>query len=272
MRLHFHRSSFNLAFALVVSAAAAACGSSSNSVSDEVAASEEAADSTEVTSDEASTITIVTDGAELAGAQSGVDLARFEAANIGARLVPAGCFSATTNGATVTYSFNDCSGPRGMVHLNGTVTVTYAMTNGTVSVQVNATDFAINQSTVTIDSSATYANDNGTKTLMVDTAGSGTGPLGRTITRAGTYTLTWTATCFTLNGQWSTTTPSATRSTTVDDFTRCAGTCPAAGGSIAHTYINGVTLTITFDGSATAKWSASNGKSGSFSLICLPNP
>jgi hypothetical protein len=49
------------------------------------------------------------------------------------------------------------------------------------------------------------------------------------------------------------------------------GKCPANGGSISHTFANNVTLTITFDGSATAQWSTSNGRSGTINLVCVPN-
>jgi hypothetical protein len=158
-----------------------------------------------------------------------------------------------------------------MVHLTGTVVVAYTKTDTGITVHVTTSDFSINQSTISIDSTATYTNDNGSKSLTVETQGSGTGPLGHTVTRMGNYTLTWGDSCFTLDGQWSTQGEQVSRSTTVDNFSRCLAMCPKAGGSIAHTYTNGLTVTVSFDGSAIAAWSASNGHSGHFPLICIPN-
>jgi len=39
-------------------------------------------------------------------------------------------------------------------------------------------------------------------------------------------------------------------------------------GTVTHHFLAGASLTITFDGTATATWSASNGKSGTVALSC----
>jgi hypothetical protein len=109
-----------------------------------------------------------------------------------------------------------------------------------------------------------------TKTLTVTTSGSGVGLLGNAITRQGSYTVTWDATsmCATLDGSWATTIGTATWSTSVTAFEQCKGACPAQG-TIAHTGgLSHVTVTVTFDGSAVAKWSTSSGASGTVNLVC----
>jgi hypothetical protein len=188
--------------------------------------------------------------------------------HVGAQLLPAGCLTVSVSGATVTYVFNNCTGPRGLVHLTGTVVVDYLVDLAGIHAHATATNFSVNQSTISIDSTATYSLSTSGKMLAVQTKGTGTGPLGNSFSRMGNYTITWTATCFTLNGSWSTTTDLGTRSTQVTNFTRCVGTCPANGGSIAHTYRTGATLTITFDGSDVAHWTTSTGLSGTINLPC----
>jgi hypothetical protein len=50
---------------------------------------------------------------------------------------------------------------------------------------------------------------------------------------------------------------------------RCKGSCPAAGGSVSHTYARReVTVTLSFDGSADASYSTSTGLSGHIPLAC----
>jgi hypothetical protein len=98
-----------------------------------------------------------------------------------------------------------------------------------------------------------------------------TGPRGNAIDHNGNYTETWdpATTCRSINGSWSTelTSPVATaeRANTVN-VSRCGTGCPT--GTLTHTFIGGATLTVTFDGSSTAQWSASTGLSGSVQLSC----
>jgi hypothetical protein len=153
--------------------------------------------------------------------------------------------------------------------MTGTVTVTYSVDALGIHSHSTATDFALNQSTLDIDATTTYTNSGGTRSLAVTTQSSGTGPLGHPLTRQGDYTVTWTATCHTLNGTWSTTVNGLTGSTTVTQVTRCGGACPANGGTVTQTHRNGVTVTITYDGTATAHWSAGS-KSGTIQLPCTP--
>ncbi|WP_437569962.1 hypothetical protein [Sorangium sp. So ce542] len=50
---------------------------------------------------------------------------------------------------------------------------------------------------------------------------------------------------------------------------RCAAQCPAAGGTVEHAGgLSGVTITIAFDGSDSATWSSSRGRSGTLDLAC----
>ena len=238
-------------------------GSPATGTDDEPAAAAQGSDSVDVTDDEAQTLALALEGAP---ATSGPQIASAQAASLGARLQPAGCFSATVSGATVTYSFNECTGPHGMVHLTGTLDVTYSYSAAGVHAHIAATDFHVNQSTLTIVADATYLDTGSEKTLTVSTDGSGTGPLGHSFSHQGSYTITWTGTCHTLSGSWSTTADRFSRSTTVSDLSRCEGFCPS--GSFSHTFRGGTTLTLSFAG-ATLDWSL-GAKSGSVALTCTP--
>ncbi|MFH0900423.1 MAG: hypothetical protein V2A73_07320 [Pseudomonadota bacterium] len=101
------------------------------------------------------------------------------------------------------------------------------------------------------------------------TSGNGVGPHGNSLTRNGSYTLTWTQDCYTLEGSWSRSGAAGTATTAVSDYTRCKGLCPSAG-TITHTGVKGRTVTVTFDGSDVASWSTSGGLSGTVNLLCTP--
>jgi hypothetical protein len=249
-----------------------ACKDDGGTADDEATAAAQGGDSVQVTDDEAQTVALTLDGSgsvgKLPAAQTGVELAVAAMARVGAALTPPSCHGATQSGATVTYSFSECTGPYGMAHLTGTVVAVYSVSAAGASVHVTTTDFHVNQSTISVDADATYSDDGGSKSLTVSTDSSGTGPLGHTFTHEGDYTLAWTATCHTLDGSWSTTANGLARTTSVSDLSRCEGFCPASGGSISHTYRNGATLTLTYEG-ATLHW-AGNNRSGTIALTCTP--
>ncbi len=192
------------------------------------------------------------------------------AANVALRWNPAGCATATASGANVTVTFNDCTGPRGLLHVTGTLDLAVTVDTA-IHVHGTATGLEVNRAVLDIDSNATYSTTATTHSISVQTTGTGTGPFGNTIDHTGDYTVTWdpASSCGSLQGMWSTeissTTASATRSNDVN-IMRCAGGCPT--GSLVHTGFGGVTLTVTFDGSATASWTTSTGKSGTFALQC----
>jgi hypothetical protein len=262
--------SLALSFVLLASACP------NDNTTSEAGSAVEAADSAEVASSESQVLSLTVDNTDMA-APSGLratptadQIANYAFNHIGDNLTPSTCHSATINGTTVTYTFTDCTGPRGLVHFSGTLVVDYSIDVNGIHAHATGNGVTANGATLDVDATATYTVANGTKSLSVTTMGNATGPNGTVFTRNGDYTVTWTATCFTLDGSWMTTVGNATSSTTVTGLSRCLGKCPASGGTISHTFLNNVTLTITFDGSATAQWSTSNGKSGTVNLLCTP--
>jgi hypothetical protein len=196
-----------------------------------------------------------------------VQVAARIAANVPLRWL-ANCATVTTTGATVAITFDDCTGPRGLVHVTGELDLAITVSSaGAISVHGTATNLQVNQATLDIDVDAAYAVSGTSHTLTVTTHGSGVGPRGNTIDHDGDYTVTWdtTSQCGSLAGHWSTELGDRTRSNEVNVM-RCAGGCPT--GTVTHDFLAGASVTITFDGSDVASWSGSGGGSGTVNLAC----
>ena len=185
-----------------------------------------------------------------------------------ANLQPAGCATVTTSGATTTIQLAGCSGGRGLVAVTGTITIQVtAVTPTSVSFTAASDELQINGATLDLALDATYRTSSGTTTIDVSSTSSGVGPRGHAISHAGDYVATWDATCATVDGSWSTATETARRSLDVA-VTRCRTGCPT--GNVTRTRLDGSTLAITFDGTATASWTSSRRGTGSISLDCIP--
>ncbi|MGE5181969.1 MAG: hypothetical protein ACM31C_07895, partial [Acidobacteriota bacterium] len=217
----------------------------------------------------------VTDGADAAGLVGPLtadQVAARIAANVALRWQPSGCATVTSSGANVTIKFDDCTGPRGLLHVTGELDLVVSISAaGAIDVAGTASGLQVNRAVLDVDTHAEYTVSGTMHQLAVQTTGTGTGPFGNTIDHSGNYTVAWdpASTCGSIDGMWSTeisnTTASATRSNELNVM-RCAGGCPT--GTLVHTGFAGVTLTVTFDGSATASWTTSTGKSGTFALQC----
>ncbi|MCU0696782.1 MAG: hypothetical protein MUC96_09655 [Myxococcaceae bacterium] len=194
---------------------------------------------------------------------------------VGSRFKPQGCATSTQTGATVVYTLTNCTGPYGLVKVTGTLTAVYSRAaGGGVQVVITGTGVKANDATMDINSTVIATQANGVKTANVTVNGSGSGPRGGSLTRKGSYVISYdtVAECITINGTWETGTARAGASTVVSNFKRCKGTCPAAGGSITHTSARNEVVTLTYDGSAVAQWSSSaQARSGTLNLRCGGN-
>ena len=227
-----------------------------------------AADSSGVSQAEASMLSSIAEGSEGAAGVAPATpegVATYIAAHAPARYSPSGCATATRSGASVTLVFAGCTGPRGLREVNGTVNVTASGSAGAIVLAATSTDLQIGRASLDLSSTATYSVSGGTASLAVSTKTAGIGPLGRDIAHAGDYTVTWTATCVAIDGAWSTELGDLRRSTTADVM-RCLDECPS--GTVTRTTVNDRVIEIAFDGTSTAHWSTSAGRSGTFQLAC----
>lgn len=217
-----------------------------------------------------------TDGADQATASfapgvTSANVAATIAANINTRW--GSCAAAVATGANVAVTYTDCTGPRHLVHVTGELdlAVTLDVAAGTLAVHGTSDSLKVNGADLVIDATATYSRTGDDQQLVVHTNGAGVGPRGNEVDHTGDYTATWNATtsCGSIAGHWQTDVSSASgsaeRSSDVDVM-RCGDACPT--GTLTHHYLRGASLTITFDGTATARWTTSVGGSGTFALQC----
>ncbi|HEX4453177.1 MAG TPA: hypothetical protein VH143_20035 [Kofleriaceae bacterium] len=257
---------------LLSSSSLVACMRKDTSDSPDSAAA--AADSQEAVGDEADIMTASVDASGTVTASvDAASAASTIAANLAAKWTGA-CAVATASGANVTVTYNDCTGPYGLVHVTGELDLTISINaQGALAVHATANDLEVNAATLDFTADGTLSESGTMKTLSVTANGTGTGPRGNAIDHNGAYTVTWdpTSACRSISGSWSTdlTSPVATaeRANTVD-LMRCGAACPT--GTMAHKFLGGSTLSVTFDGTATAAWSSSLNLSGTIALDCTP--
>jgi hypothetical protein len=254
---------------LITALAVAGCGGS------EAADAEDAVETSSNTSTESALMDATVESSGATCALNPEALAAASIAKVKAAMSPQGCVAATQNGVQVSFAFDHCTGKYGLVTVTGNVDVTYAL-NADCSITAHGEGQGIqaNKATLNLDATAVYSKDgSGLAKAVVTTHSTGTGARGMTFDHSGNYTVTHDMQgCFTLDGSWSTdwgsSRGSATTSTTARGLKRCADSCPAAGGSIVHHGFFSRVLTVTLDGSSTAKWTSSNGKSGTVDLKC----
>ncbi len=186
-----------------------------------------------------------------------------------------GCATVTQALNVVTYVMVDCTGRYGLLKVSGTMKVTYThQPGGVIKVDAEGTGLTVNGGTLDLSVVSLYSRTAaGLETASITTKSKGTGKKSNSGERIGTYVLVRdsAAACVTLNGQWSTSwngSRTATSTTQVEHFQKCAAACPASGGVIIHTGTHGKAVTVTLDGSSTAAWTNSVGKSGTVELSC----
>ncbi len=247
-----------------------ACANKGGEASDDSA--ESAVDSADSANAEGDMMMAAVDGSSTAVTAVTADsVSAAISANITARYSPSGCAVVTQDGDAIKTTYNGCTGPRGLVKVSGEVDLAVSVsTAGAITVHATSTDLQVNGATLDVDATGTYTVTGTGHTLSVQTSGTGTGARGRAIDHEGNYTISWDAAtqCHTIDGKWSTDIGLLDRSNTVQ-LSRCGGGCPT--GSVAHNYLGNRTLTVTFDGTATAAWSISGpgaGASGTVALSC----
>jgi hypothetical protein len=239
---------------------------------------EDAVDTTQSTSTESALMDATGGDATVAMMSADSSAVALNASNrLKAAVSPASCLTITQNGATVTYVFDHCTGPKGWVTVTGTVTVVYSLgAGGTVTAVATGSGIEANSATLDLNATAIYSKDmSGLETLQVTSQSDITSARGVTGDHMGDYVVTRDdADCRTLDGTWSTDwtakggQKTATTSTTASGLEKCGDACPSAGGTIVHHGLLGRVVTVTLDGSATAKWTSSDGKSGTVNLSC----
>ena len=237
----------------------------------DAALAEDADESVSVASTESALTAEVADEVAQPVSTTAEQLASASSKRVPTHFTPSGCVAATQEGAKVTYVLTNCTGRYGLVTVSGTVIANYSRAaNGGVQVLITSSALKANKATFDVNATVVATQSGTTKSAAVTTKANGTGPRGVALTRDGSYTVSFdtASECITVNGSWQTGVGARSSTTTVANYQKCKGTCPASGGSIVHDTARGGIVTVLYDGDATAAWSTSTGRSGTFDLIC----
>ena len=128
-----------------------------------------ALDSNDQTANESALMLATTSGTEGAGSANAA--AVMAGAQAKTFWQPAGCVTATQVNNVVTYQLSDCTGPYGLVHVSGSVVVTYGADASGIHADAVANNLAVNGATMNLDSHADYTVNGTAKKLVVATTG-----------------------------------------------------------------------------------------------------
>jgi hypothetical protein len=188
---------------------------------------------------------------------------------------PAGCVveGSTSGTDSATYTFNDCTGPFGLVHISGVVDVTWSVTGpGAVTLNFSSSDLEINRATLSSWAATANVTANGDSRTMVWSAHlSGTTGGGRPFVRTNDKTLTWTAggSCLSISGTSTGTVTGLDLQTTITSYSVCAGACPAAGSEVhVEDLTTSESVDLKFLGGAEAQFTGVNGAVTDLPLAC----
>lgn len=227
----------------------------------------QASDSTDVVSGESAMLIATTEGAD--PSMSAEEAATAASDHATRFFQPEGCLTAVVSGRTVVYTLNDCTGPYGLVHVTGDVTVEYNIQGDGLGFTASADALDINGASVDIDNQGVYRKVGTRHEITGSVSGRGVGPRGNAFSRSGNRTVTWDpeSACLTLDGSWMTDVDGKSWTTVVDGFSKCGGACPATGGSIEWASDRG-SLRVDYDGTDIAAWSTDKGREGTVELYC----
>ncbi len=236
------------------------------------------------TADGSSGLTLASQTA-LSGGSSGVGEISAQALGDAAKAYyrPAGCLVVTddTSTSTATYVFTDCTGPHGLVTVNGTLTVAYSAPSSTelkVSFSIDqpftitgarGRQAVISDWAASADVTAS-GTDLATRTLDWSGRLSGTTRRGIAFDHSSTWQVSWTVggDCITESGTSTGQIGALSVATTVSDYQVCADTCPAAGSEIT---IIDSTDGLKYDleyGTDTATYTGPLGKKYTYMPLC----
>lgn len=198
-----------------------------------------------------------------------------DAAGITSLFLPARCATTQTTLNVVTYTFAKCTGPYGLLNLDGTLAATLQpMGAGQVQVALAANGFKISTVSVNVMATALVTTGVTQNSAAVTSTSSATNARGETAAHSGSYTAGWDGNCLTLNGGFTTSlgTSNGTASwtTQIANFRECSGMCPDSGGSVTVTSQSGASVTVHYTNGGTAEvtTTTAGGTQGMILLSC----
>lgn len=217
---------------------------------------------------------------QLLGPVSAQDPEQAAGAVAAAQWWPAGCVTRqrdATNKSVVHVTLKDCSGPFGLVHHSGDITLTFSKSaDGGLHVNGTSSNMTVNGKAVSWSTDADIAVSGTTRTVKYNGAWTRENAKGETVshTRTGTTVIDTAAKCRDTNGTAVTQVGGREVDSVIKDYKICRktdGTDACPSGEIQHTHkASGRTVTDDFDGSAEAKVTGPKGNSVEVPLVCTP--
>ncbi len=191
-------------------------------------------------------------------------------------LWPASCSTRASDAArpgVVTLTFDDCTGPFGLVHVSGGMVGTFTRNaDGTLHVALESDHLTANGHPVEHAGSGDVAmGSDGTRTVAWKGVWTRTNASGETVTHVTDVTIQVDANkCRTTNGTAETTVAARVTDSVIDGYAISKNSdgsdgCPR--GTIVHSH-DGRSLTVTFDGSDRATLTSARGRTTTLPLVC----
>jgi hypothetical protein len=172
--------------------------------------------------------------------------------NVGKWFKPAGCIATTIAGNVATHVFSDCTGPYGFVHFTGTITSTYVLADGALTVTHEATGFKANGAELSGKRVIVYTKAGSVITRQRTGTWTGTTKNGRAFSHDADFTATWdpSTKCVSRDGHAETSVANREFTRTIDGYKRCGiGSlgCPVSGEIVLERTKGSDTASVTVD-------------------------
>lgn len=188
---------------------------------------------------------------------------------------PAGCVTVTRQGPVVTHEFKGCTGPFGLVSVNGTLITTFSVAGpGMLKFDEQSQDLVVGKTPITQSASGTITFSGSKRLVSWTGTYSGATPKGLPIKHNGSYSGVYDAAngCVELDGSASTSIGLRGVKTTTTGYKRCGlgGICPSAGTITATGLLSKLTVKITYLGGGMAELTLPSGKVHDYTMAwCL---
>jgi hypothetical protein len=194
------------------------------------------------------------------------------------QLYPASCVSRAkdpTNASVVDVTFTDCTGPFGLVHLNGEMIVTLsAGSGGALDAQIAGMNLTANGHPINFDASAQITVSGSTRNVDWQGNWTATDDKGDTISHTSNLTIVVDTSkgCLTSNGTAQTDVAKREVDTTITNYEVCRDAqgnlgCPT--GEVKHVgKTSGKSVTVDFNGTSEAEVTGPEGHTFQVPLVC----
>lgn len=192
--------------------------------------------------------------------------------------LPADCVTSEidpNDAATVIHQFKACTGPWGLVRVTGKLTVHYAATtfegNPALELEVTGDALQIRKATADFHATAIVSAKDADRTMVYKSQLSGTTQRGRPLSRTVDWRESWKVgeQCLAVDGTADGSVGGREIKTTVANYQRCRGECPAAGGTITVENLKtNEKVSIEYTGGPTAHVSQNDQPAQDVSLAC----